>query len=211
MKKINFMPWESWVILSSSEIETLIKNIKGCTSFTLYNKKLSFAQKYELWKTFNIGTAKKYFHPVPKIRPKNKIKSVSKKYSQKELDIVKDKNLSNAECAKLLNRTPEAIYCKRYALGIVTRRQKNYTPDELEMIYRKDLTDWACGKLLNISPSTVRFKRQQAATKKHAWDIISNKKFSDNQCSVMLNKTLAEIQEKRKHLKNLSKFTKLSF
>lgn len=90
-----------------------------------------------------------------------------RKFSEDEIEVLKDTSLSNAECARKLNRSESSISYKRDTLkkqGLIenilrARRRIRYTNEEIEILENPDISNYECSRILDRTMSAIRSKR----------------------------------------------------
>lgn len=95
--------------------------------------------------------------------------SPRRSFSKEEIEVLKDTSLSNAECARRLNR-PESsvsykrsIMKKRGQLWDIPRahRDTDYTDEEIELLKDPNITNYECSRRLGRTMAAIRTKRNQ--------------------------------------------------
>ena len=90
-------------------------------------------------------------------------------FSEEEIEVLKDTSLSNAECARRLNRPESSISYKRNALkkldqvGDVPRGHRNndYTDEEIKLLKDPNVSSYECSRRLGRTTTAIRTKRSQ--------------------------------------------------
>ena len=92
-----------------------------------------------------------------------------KSFSDDEIEVLKDTSLSNAECARRLNRPESSISYKRNVLkklnqvGDIPRahRSNDYTDEEIELLKDSNISTYECARRLGRTTAAIRTKRNQ--------------------------------------------------
>ena len=105
-----------------------------------------------------------------KLAKEGKIELRTKRnFSDDEIELLKDTSLSNAECARRLNRPESSISYKRNALKELVQidevprahRNNEYTDEEIELLKDPNISTYECSRRTGRTTTAIRTKRSQ--------------------------------------------------